>query len=116
MFTATVVDDIQFLALDEAKETTELVTSASRMLISGLRKNGLEIDLTDKKLQVLCSDDATALGVKAAIVAPFLQKRRAQKNVLPANAPDRRGSPPSACERLSAESQSQSSTQLRRRL
>ena len=75
LFTATVVDDLQFLALGEAKETTELVTSASRMLISGLRKNGLESDLTDKELQVLCSDDAAALGVKAAIVAPFLQKK-----------------------------------------
>ena len=42
LLTATVVDDIQFLALGEAKETTELVTSASRMLISGLRKNALK--------------------------------------------------------------------------
>ena len=81
LFTATVVDDIQFLAIGgETKEATGLVTEASRMLIAGLRRNGLEIDLTDKKLQVMCSDGSAAPGFQAAIVSPFLQKGREQSS------------------------------------
>ena len=75
-FTATVVDDIQFLGLGETKEAAQMVTNASHMLISGLRANGLEIDLTDKKLQVLCSDAVAADAVKSAIVAPFSLRAR----------------------------------------